>query len=44
MLEQLDQVIVELMLLSVQKCRNICAAHYEFSPVIKEWLDRCHAF
>jgi hypothetical protein len=43
-LEQLDQLIVELMLLSEQKCRKICAAHYEFSPVIKEWLDRCHAF
>ena len=43
-LEQLDQLIVELMLLSERKCRNICAAHYEFSPAIKEWLDRCHAF
>ena len=43
-LEQLDQLVVELMLLSERKCRKICAAHYEFSPVIKEWLDRCHAF
>ena len=43
-LEELDRLIVELMKISEQKCRNICAAHYEFSPVIKEWLDRCHAF
>ena len=43
-LEQLDHLVVELMLLSERKCRKICAAHYEFSPVIKEWLDRCHAF
>ena len=43
-LEELDRLIVELMKISERKCRNICAAHYEFSPVIKEWLDRCHAF
>ena len=29
-LEQLDQLVVELMLLSERKCRKICAAHYEF--------------
>ena len=43
-LEELDRLVVELMKLSEQKCRNICAAHYEFSPVIKEWLDQCHTF
>ena len=43
-MEELDRLMVELMRLSEQKCRNICAAHYEFSLVIKEWLDRCHAF
>ena len=43
-MEELDRLMVELMRLLERKCRNICAIHYEFSPVIKEWLDRCHAF
>ena len=43
-LEEIDKLMVQLMLQSERKCRKICAAHYEFSPVIKDWLDRCHAF
>lgn len=42
-MEKLDNVIEEIMLQSEQKCRIIYPAHYEFSPVIKRWLDRCHA-
>ena len=35
-MEELDRLMVELMRVSEQKCRNICVTHYEFSPVIKE--------
>ena len=43
-MEELDRLMVELMRLSEQKCRNICVAHYKFSPVIREWLDQYHTF
>ena len=30
--------------LPVMQCRKLNAGHYEFSPQVKEWLDRYHAF
>ena len=43
-LEGMDQLMESLMLAAENKCRKLNAGHYEFSPQVKEWLDRCHAF
>ena len=43
-LEALDVLVTELMLHAEKKCRKLRAGHYEFSPVIKGWLDKCHAY
>ena len=43
-LEELDQLMTKLMLDAEKKCRKLYAAHYEFSPQVKCWLDRCHAY
>ena len=43
-LEGMDQLMESLMLTAEKKCRKLNAGHYEFSPQVKEWLDRCHAF
>ena len=32
------------MLYAEKKCRKFYANHYEFSPTVKKWLDRCHAY
>ena len=32
------------MLEAEKKCRKLYAAHYEFSPAVACWLDRCHAY
>jgi hypothetical protein len=41
-MEKLDNLIEEILLQSEKGCRVIYPAHYEFSPAIKVWLDRCH--
>ena len=43
-LEGSNQLISNLMQCSEKKCHELHKAHYEFSPKIKWWLDRCHAF
>lgn len=42
LMEKLDNLIEEIMLQSEKGCRRLYAAHYEFSPPIQLWLDRCH--
>ena len=42
-LEGLDQLTTNLMLCAEKRCRKLNTGHYEFSPEVKEWLDRCHA-
>ena len=32
------------MLGAEKRCHKLNAGHYEFSPQVKEWLDRCHVF
>jgi len=36
--------MTKLMLDAEKKYRKLYAAHYEFSPQVKCWLDRCHAY
>ena len=43
-LEKLDVLMTQLMLQAEKKCRKLRAGHYEFSPVIKGWLGKCHAY
>ena len=43
-LEGLNQLLTNLMLSTEKGCRKLWTGHYEFSPVIKGWLDRCHAY
>ena len=43
-LEKIDKVLTMLMLEAEKKCRKLYAAHYEFSPPVVCWLDRCHAY
>ena len=43
-LEKLDVLMTQLMLKAEKKCRKLRAGHYEFSPMIKGWLDKSHAY
>ena len=43
-LEKIDLEMTRLMLSAEKKCRKLYTKHYEFSPPIKQWLDRCHAY
>ncbi|KAL7540242.1 hypothetical protein ACHAXR_009967, partial [Thalassiosira sp. AJA248-18] len=43
-LEAIDKLVASLMLEAEKGCRKIRANHYEFSPQVKIWLDRCHAY
>ena len=43
-LENLDQLTEKLMVGAEKRCHKLNAVHYEFSPQVKEWLDRCHTF
>jgi len=42
LMEKLDNLIEEIILRSEKGCRQLYAAHYEFSPPIQRWLDKCH--
>ena len=42
-LEVLDNQMEQFMLSSEKGCRKIRVGHYEFSPAVKSYLDRCHA-
>ena len=43
-LKIIDQMMTRLMLSAEKNCCKLYAAHYEFSPAVKCWLDRCHAY
>ena len=44
-LEGIDLLLASLVLCTGKKCHNkLKTAHYEFSPEVKWWLDRYHAF
>ena len=42
-LEVLDNQMEQFMLSSESKYRKIRVGHYEFSPAVKSYLDRCHS-
>ena len=43
-LEAIDQEMRNLMLSAEKGCRKMYANHYKFSPPVKLWLKRCHAY
>ena len=43
-LEKLDRQMTALMLKAEKNCRKLYAGHYDFSPAIKLWLDKCHSY
>ena len=43
-LEKIDREMEAHMLHTEKKCRKFYANHYEFSPTVKKWLDRCHSY
>ena len=43
-LEGIDVLMANLMTQAEKGCRKLRANHYDFSPAVKYWLDRCHAF
>lgn len=43
-LEKINLEVTKLMLSAEKKCRKLYIKHYEFSPPIKQWLDRCHTY
>ena len=43
-LEKIDKEMTKLMLRAEKGCRKLYAQHYDFSPQVKRWLDRCHAY
>ena len=38
----MDRLTTSIMLYAKKRCRKLNSVHYEFSPKVKEWLDRCH--
>ena len=43
-LEKIDKEMEGYMLHAEKKCRKFYANHYDFSPTVKLWLDRCHSY
>lgn len=43
-LEALDRTVSELMHTAEKGCRKLRAQHYDFSPEVRTWIDRCHAY
>ena len=43
-MENLDQEMSKLMLQAEKGCRKLHASHYDFSPDVKLWLDKCHSY
>ena len=43
-LEKIDREMEAQMLHAEKKCQKFYANHYEFSPTVKKWLDRCHSY
>ena len=43
-MEKIDREMEAQMLQAEKKCRKFYANHYEFSPTVKKWLDRCHSY
>ena len=43
-LEKIDKEMEGYMLHAKKKCRKFYANHYDFSPTVKLWLDRCHLY
>ena len=43
-LEKIDKVMEGYMLRAEKKCRKLYFNHYNFSPTVKLWLDRCHSY
>ena len=43
-LEAIDRLVTSLMLQAEKGCQKLQANHYKFSPQVKTWLDRCHAY
>ena len=43
-LEKIDREMEAQMLHAEKKCRKFYANHYEFSPTVQQWLDRCHLY
>ena len=43
-LEKIYKVMKGYMVRAEKKCRKLYSNHYEFSPTVKLWLDRCHLY
>ena len=43
-MEALDIEMSKLMLQAKKGCRKLYANHYDFSPDVKLWLDKCHSY
>ncbi|KAL7536732.1 hypothetical protein ACHAXR_007366 [Thalassiosira sp. AJA248-18] len=43
-LKGIDKLMTSLMLEVEKKCQKLNLAHYDFSPVVKSWLDKFHAY
>ena len=43
-MEKLDKEMSKLMLQAKKDCRKLYANHYDFSPDVKLWLDKCHSY
>ena len=41
-MEKLDNILEEILLKSERGCRKIYTAHFEFSPEVQLWIDKCH--
>ena len=43
-LERIDREMENMMLASEKSCRKMYACHYEFSPTVQFWINRCQAY
>ena len=40
----INKEMTDLMLSAEKQCCKIYSNHYQFSPPVKAWLDRCHSY
>ena len=43
-LEKIDKEMESKMLYAEDKCRELNANYYDFSPPVKKWLHQCHLY
>ena len=40
----IDREMTEMMTAAKKGCRKLWSGHYEYSPEVQQWIDKCHVY